>query len=259
MPHRSIRRALTLALSCAALAVSAHGQPPPPPAAAVDQRPPRNLRPLLSPRQSEMRLVTVRYTLDRETLAGNYLGGMRVRGPRRGEAAAPRLEPLSPGRIARLERFDLDWLAALDAIDASTLTPAARADLAALKATIASNTARLRADAVALARLSPYLPFAPAIVGLVGSRIRLEDVAPEKAAGVLTAMTRAAARARARTGTELASRDEDDQVLARDYAGAPGQAETRRPASADQAGQPARRGGRRQATTARRASPSAAR
>ena len=102
MSHRLVRRVLTLALSFGLLVVSVHGQRPPAPAAAPDQAPPKDLRPLLSPRQSEMRLVTVRYTLDRGTLTGNYLGGMRMRGARGGGVPAAPPEPLSPGRIARL-------------------------------------------------------------------------------------------------------------------------------------------------------------
>ncbi len=41
-------------------------------------------------------------------------------------APAVQPEPLSPGRIARLERFDLDWQAALAALDPAALSPAAR-------------------------------------------------------------------------------------------------------------------------------------
>jgi hypothetical protein len=196
MSHRLIRRVLILALSFGVLAASLSGQAPLAPGAAADQTPPKDLRPLLSPRQSEMRLVTARYTLDRATLAGNYLGGMRIRGARGGAPAAPP-EPLSPNRIARLERFDQDWLAALNALDASSLTPAAKSDLETLKSTAQSNLKQLDADAVTLARLSPLVPFAPAIVRLVESRIRLEDIDPEKAAGALTAVTNEIARVRA--------------------------------------------------------------
>jgi hypothetical protein len=198
MSHRTIRRVLTLVLSFGFLIASLHAQAPPAPAAA-DQAPPRDLRPLLSPRQSEMRLVTARYTLDRATLAGNYLGGMRMRGARGSGGGAPAapLEPLSPNRIARLERFDQDWVAALNAIDASSLTPAAKSDLETLKGTVQSNLRQLDADAATLARLSPILPFAPAIVRLVEARIRMDDLDPEKAAGTLTVLTSDVARARA--------------------------------------------------------------
>lgn len=45
--------------------------------APADQRVPSDLRPLLRPPQSEMRLIVQRYTLDRATLSGNYDGGGR--------------------------------------------------------------------------------------------------------------------------------------------------------------------------------------
>ena len=196
MSHRLIRRVLTLTVSFGVLLASLHAQAPPAPDAAVDQPPAKDLRLLLSPRQSEMRLVTARYTLDRGTLTGNYLGGGRIRGARGGATVAPP-EPLSPNRIARLERFDLDWQVALAGLDRAALSPAARAELETLEATVRSNLRQLDADAVTLARLSPFVPFSPAIVRLVESRIRMEDLDPEKAAGTLTALTGDIARVRA--------------------------------------------------------------
>ena len=208
MSYRSMRRVLVLGLSFCLLSAALPGQPPSAPPAAADQAPPKDLRPLLSPPQSEMRLVTTRYTLDRVTLAGNYLGGMRVRGGRGvGAPPAPAAppEPLSPGRIARLERFDLDWQAALRALDRSALTPAARADLDRLEKTVQSNLAQLAADTTALSEIAPLVPFAPAIVDLVEARIRLDDVEAEKAAGTLTAVTKAVADVRARIEAGLAT------------------------------------------------------
>ena len=69
-----------------------------------------------------MRLVVVRYNADRSTLSGNYAGGNRAggggrrgggAGPAGGGGAQPIDVPVSPGRIARLKRFDIDWQAAL--------------------------------------------------------------------------------------------------------------------------------------------------
>src|SRR5512133_2789024 len=135
MRHALIRRALILLLpvSLAVVALQGQGAPPAPPATA-DQPAPKDLRPLLTPRASEMRLVTARYTLDRVTLIGNYLGGGRAREMRGQEAPPP--EPLSAGRIVRLRQFDRDWQKALGALDPSTLSPAARTDLASLQKTI---------------------------------------------------------------------------------------------------------------------------
>ena len=94
-------------------------------ATQADQAVPKDLKPLLLPRQSEMRLVTARYTLDRATLSGNYFGGSSrgggrgAGGPGGAARAARRFSPSRsrPHRIARLKRFDLDWQAALAALD----------------------------------------------------------------------------------------------------------------------------------------------
>jgi uncharacterized protein (DUF885 family) len=159
---------------------------------------PKNLRPLLAKPASELQLVVTRYTADRQTLNANYAGaaGFNMPGARggRGRGAAPaapaRAVPISEARLARLKRFDLDWQAALNGIDAARLSPAAAADLTALRTTIADNLAGLEAEHLELARITPVLPFAPKIVALVEARIRVEDVQPEAAARTLTEVTR---------------------------------------------------------------------
>ena len=198
-----------------------------PPASQALQPVPKNLRPLLLPKPSEMRLVVTRYTLDRATLQGNYLGGSGsgsgggARGGGRGGAAAAPVEPLSPNRIARLKRFDLDWQVALEKLDAARLSTAGAADLASLRTAVADNLARLDAAAASLASVAPLVPFAPDIVRLVEARIRIEDVNAQQAAGVLTAIARQVADIKSsvdaglaanpaagslRPGTELATR-----------------------------------------------------
>ena len=138
-------------------------------AAAVVEQVPSDLRPLLTKPQSEFRLVTQRYTVDRSTLNGNYDGGRSGRGGGRGQggpgggrgagAAAPATPPapapisLSTNRIARLKRFDMNWLAALNKLDAGRLTEAARADLAALKTTIDGNQKQLETDTATIAEV----------------------------------------------------------------------------------------------------------
>jgi len=171
---------------------------------------PADLRPLVVPRQSEMRLVTSRYTLDRATLAGNYLGAPRLAGRGRAGGTPPPEQPLSPNRIARLKRFDLDWQAALAKVDASGLSAAARAELETLRTTMSANLVALDADAAALARLSSILPFAPAIVDLVEARIRMEDLDARRAAGMVTEIAREADRARARVEAGLAGETSPD-------------------------------------------------
>jgi hypothetical protein len=163
-----------------------------PQAGAAGQAVPKTLRPLLQPKQSEMRLVVLRYTLDRAALSGNFLGAPRggPGGGRGAGTAAPTPAYSSSSRIARLKRFDLDWQSALGKLDATRLSPAAKSDFDALAATVTSNLKRLDDDSVALAQAAPILLFAPAIVQLVESRIRLESLDPEKAAGTLTAIGR---------------------------------------------------------------------
>jgi hypothetical protein len=201
MRRRRVSRFLVFLLPVCLAAVVLQAQAPRV-APAVDQPVPRDLRPLLTPRASEMRLVVTRYTLDRGTLSGNYIGAGRGRGMRGQDAPAP--EPLSPGRIARLKRFDLDWQAALAVLDAAALSPAARADLEALQKTVRANLEQLDAEAATYSRLAPLVPFAPAIVQLVESRIRIEDVDPQKAAGVLTDVTKHIGIVRARLEAGLA-------------------------------------------------------
>ena len=178
------------------------GQAPP---AAVSAGVPSDLRPLLVPRHSEMRLVSQRYAADRALLSGNYLGGGRG-GGRGGAPAASDAGPapsISPNRLARLKRFDVDWQAALDKVDASKLSGAAKADLDALRNTIRTNGAQLDADAATIARLSPLLPFSPRIIALYESRVRMEDVDSQKAAGELTAITKEIQQVRAKLESGL--------------------------------------------------------
>ncbi len=195
---------LLLTVSVAVHGSQPQAQQPPSGAPPVEQRAPKDLRPLLSPRQSEMRLVTLRYTLDRATLSGNYLGVARGGPGRGGPAPATPPPPLSPNRIARLIRFDLDWQTALSTVAPATLSPAARTELEALKNTIQANRKQLDTDAASLAQLSPLVPFAPAIVQLAEARIRLEDIDAEKAAGVVTEVTRQVERVRSQVDAGLA-------------------------------------------------------
>jgi hypothetical protein len=174
---------------------------------AVLQPPPRDLRPLLVPRGSETRLVAQRYALDRLTLAANYLGVEGTGfGRGRGVTAPPPSAPaLSPGRIARLKRFDLDWQAAVRAVDRNRLTAAGKIDLDRLESTIAANLTRLDEDVATLARLLPLLPFAPAVVELVEARIRVAPIDPRHAAGIVSGIAREAAAIRERVEAGLAA------------------------------------------------------
>jgi Bacterial protein of unknown function (DUF885) len=208
---RALCIALLLAVSSAGQ-VSIRGQAPSAAPSTVSDSVPSDLRPLIAKPQSEMRLVVQRYGIDRNTLHGNYDGGRGAgRGAGRGRGGAPAENAdapaplsLSPGRIARLKRFDASWQAALNKLDAGRLTPEGRKDLEALRATIETNTARLEADTKAIAELAPVVPFAPTIVRLSEARMRMQDVNAQQSAGVLTALIKdiAAARARVQAGLD---------------------------------------------------------
>jgi uncharacterized protein (DUF885 family) len=181
------------------------------PAATDSDTVPADLRPLLVKAQSEMRLVTQRYTADRSTLNGNFDGG-RGRGGGRGQggpgggrAAGPAGPSavnaplsLSRNRIARLKRFDTSWQAALARLNADRLSPAAKADLETLKATIQTNLQQLETDTASIAELMPMLPFAPAIVSLSEARMRMEDVNSQQSAGRLMELTKEVGEIRAK-------------------------------------------------------------
>jgi uncharacterized protein (DUF885 family) len=178
--------------------------------AAVDRSVPADLNPLLAPAPSEMRLVVQHYEQDRQTLDGNYasagagLGGGRGRGGRGGAGAAElqalqvTVPSMSPARIARLKRLDMNWLDALDRLDTSSMSPAAQVDLQALRATIQDNLQALEADTRAIAEIAPLVPFAQTIVDLAEARIRIDEIDSQAAAGQLTEIGRQIAEIRGR-------------------------------------------------------------
>ncbi|HEY7394848.1 MAG TPA: DUF885 family protein [Gemmatimonadaceae bacterium] len=224
---------LSISVAPAATAQRGRGGPANP----ADSTVPANLRSLLAPKRSEMRLVIQRYANDHTLLAGNYAAGQprqgggrggrgragadsttgpaqtgAASGGRGGRGGAP-LDPtsapipISKDRIARLKRFDLSWQVALARLDSTKLSPSARKDLDSLKTAVASDLQRLDGEASTLAQLSPLIPFAPALVGLVEARIRIEDMDAEKAAGVVDKATRDIAAIRARVNNGIGGTD----------------------------------------------------
>jgi hypothetical protein len=186
------------------------------PAAQAGDSVPSDLRPLLATEANEMQLVVQRYTADRALLNANYQGGESFAGGRgRGGAAATSGRPpisLSPTRIARLKRFDLDWQAALAGIDGAKLSAAARASLDTLNGTIKGDLAALDNDTLTMAELSPVVPFAPRVVALYEARVRVEEVDGQKAAGEVTAITKEIAQVRARLEAALAGNAAGDPL-----------------------------------------------
>ena len=171
--------------------------------APADQGVPSDLRPLLQPRRSELRLVVQHYNADRLTLSGNHQGGAsegRGGGPGgpAGAGASVSRVSLSPQRIARLKQFDLDWKTSLAAIERTKLSPDGQKDLETLKTTIDSNLAQLEADTRLLGELQPLVPFAPRVVALYEARVRIEDINAQKAAAEVTSIAKEIAQIKAR-------------------------------------------------------------
>ena len=155
---------------------------------------PQDLKPLLARPASEMRLVVTRYNADRQTLSANYAGagGFNMPGGRGRGAAAPataapaqRPVPISPARLARLKRYDVDWQAALSRLPAARLSPAAATDLTTLQSSIPANLEQLETDNLELAQFAPAIPFAPKLVALIEARIRVDEVNSKEAARTL--------------------------------------------------------------------------
>jgi Bacterial protein of unknown function (DUF885) len=185
-------RPWAIALACALLTATPAGLLSARDTIALQQDVPADLKPLLAPRASEMRLVVLRYNADRALLNGNYAGGAGRGGGRRGggaPGAAPVDVPVSPARIARLKRFDLDWQTALAKVDTSKLTAVAKSDLDGLKSAIQTNLAALDADAILLSHATPAVPFMPTLVKLIEDRIRIEPMNAQKSALTLTEVT----------------------------------------------------------------------
>ena len=161
-------------------------------AAQQDLSVPKDLKPLLAPKRSEMRLVVARYDADRNLLISNYAGVSNQGGGRGGRGAAPVANPIPPlvfstSRIARLKRFEMSWQTALGRVDATKLSTDAKSDLDSLKTTVQKNLTDLDAQAAALSQSLPLIPFSADLAGLVEARIAIKDIDSEKAAGTLTA------------------------------------------------------------------------
>ena len=184
----TVRRLLIVAAALLAFAIPAMQ--------AQEAGVPSDLKPLLAKPVSEMRLVVTRYNADRQALNQNYAGpgGFNMsRGGGRGQGAPAATQgtglgpvPISPARLARLKRYDLDWQAALGRLTTAKFSTMAATDLTSLKATIENNLKQLESDNLQLAQMAAALPFAPKLVALIEARIRVDDINWESAARSLT-------------------------------------------------------------------------
>ena len=131
------------------------------PGAAANTVP--DLKALLSPRESEMKLVITRYEADRDKL-GRFFSFVDV------------------NRFTRMQRLYADWLVALGKLDQGKLTDEARADYKRLVEEIQKDRSALVAQAQAWVEITPAIPFAATIISLGESQLRMEKPDAEKAA-----------------------------------------------------------------------------
>ena len=192
---------------------------------------PSDLKPLLAAPASEMRMVVTRYNADRNTLIGDYAGRTGAgrgggggrgggQGGGGGAAAGPATTPerpvqISPGRLARLKRYDMEWQAALGKVDASKFSAAAKADLTSLQSLITNNLIMIEADALAFAQVAAAVPFSPAIVEMIENRINISSRPDgQKVAGQTVAVTQQIKRIQAAIESGAANAPKLNRVTA---------------------------------------------
>ncbi len=140
---------------------------------------------------SELRGLVERYAADYTTLSRYF-----------GESGG--LAAMSVARTARMRQFYSKWLATLGSLDFDALSQGARVDYILLRNHLDHEMRQLDFHERQLAEMQPLIPFSAAITGLEESRRRMEPVAPEKAAGILAAVTRQIADARKASEAEPA-------------------------------------------------------
>ena len=163
---------------------AAKAESPPPSKAEVAPKPrpvvePLDLVALVAKPANEAVAVARRFEADRGSLTRAY--------------------PLRPSatRTSRLRKFYADWLAALTALDSTTVSTAAREELAALRAKVGGELRDLEADAAADAAVAAYTPFAEVVVALDEARRRTDPVDPQAAAGRIAELPRLIEKGRA--------------------------------------------------------------
>jgi uncharacterized protein (DUF885 family) len=101
----------------------------------------------------------------------------------RGALQRTYLVPNSPIRTERLRKFDAAWIAALKAVDFSTVSAAAREELLTLRGKVEDNWKELNRRAADADAIEPLIPFASTIFDLEEARRRVDPVDPVNAAG----------------------------------------------------------------------------
>ncbi len=119
-------------------------------------------------RESEMRPLIERYTVDRGSLIRSYPVSM------------------SPTRAARFRQFYADWLAQLQKMDFDSMSQEGKVDYLLLKNHLEYETRQLDIQTRQLAEIQPLVPFATAIIDLEETRRHMEPIDSARTAAALT-------------------------------------------------------------------------
>ncbi len=122
----------------------------------------------LKARESEMRAVIERYTVDRGSLTRSY--------------------PVSasPQRQARFSQFYSDWLASLQKFNFDSMSQDGKVDYLLFKNHLEYELRQLAIQARQLAEIEPLIPFAKGVIDLEEARRRMEPIDSAKVAALLT-------------------------------------------------------------------------
>jgi uncharacterized protein (DUF885 family) len=119
-------------------------------------------------RESEMRPLIERYTVDRGSLTRSYPVSM------------------SPARAARFRQLYSDWLAQLQKLNFDAMSQKGKVDYLLLKNHLEYETRQLEIQTKQLAEIQPLVPFATVIIGLEEARRRMEPIDSARTAASLT-------------------------------------------------------------------------
>ena len=126
--------------------------------------------------------------------------------------------PLSPIRMARLDRFYTDQLESLQHVNFDAMSEEDQVDYLLLKNRITADQHQLSIQKKQVEEMAPLLPFAKTIIDLDDSRRRMEVPNSEKAAGELSALVKAIAATQKQLQTQLNAakgpeKDKGTQIL----------------------------------------------
>lgn len=110
-------------------------------------------------------------------------------------------------RIQRFQKFDNDWLAALNAVDFSKVSTAGREELLALKSKVEDNRKELNRRAADVAEIGTLVPFLPTVTDLEESRRAVDRVDSIKSAGKVDALRKQVEKLKAAVDKAVKAKD----------------------------------------------------